>query len=654
MTHKRILIIIIGLAAVFSSCKKYLDVVPDNTLKLENIFDLKKDAWNALAAAYSYIPQDDQTHITTWTLGDEWVGRLDLNDNAGNLRAMRIMRGLQSVTSPQLGLWSGTEGGKALYQGIRQTDIFLANIDKVRDMSDQEKADWKAQVKFLKAYYSFLLIRQYGPIVISENVITPESGKDELFLPRTKVEDCFNYVLNLMNEAIPDLKERAGENDLGQIDQVAAKAIKARVLFYRASPFYNGNQEYFGDFYDADGEPFFPLQYNKEKWKEAIDAINESLTLCAANGIKLYTFDKEPYLYDRSDYQANTANMKTLYDLRMVICDPWNTEVVWGYSNLNYYSEGELAHSSNIRLPSGYGDGVVNTASYSWQWMAATYAMAERYYSKNGLPIDEDLTYDYSGRLNIVTTPGAAEPAYESMRGILQPGAETVSLYLNREPRFYANLGITAGYWRAHTVRINTMMFAGKDGGYNSSQHSTDFLCTGIGVQKFVHPESQSGAWQRTIKYPYPLMRMADLYLMKAEALNEYKDAPDAEVYDAINLVRRRAGIPDVEQVWSDGSIAKTVNKHRTKEGMRDIILQERGVELAFEGSHFWDMLRHKRAPSSFSSPVWGWTHTGTTAQSFFNLEVKQSRRFTITDCLWPIDLNEMNTNGKLIQNPGW
>ncbi|MBN8788023.1 MAG: RagB/SusD family nutrient uptake outer membrane protein, partial [Terrimonas sp.] len=290
MTHKRILIIIIGLAAVFSSCKKYLDVVPDNTLKLENIFDLKKDAWNALAAAYSYIPQDDQTHVTTWTLGDEWVGRLDLNDNAGNLRAMRIMRGLQSVTSPQLGLWSGTEGGKALYQGIRQTDIFLANIDKVRDMSDQEKADWKAQVKFLKAYYSFLLIRQYGPIVISENVITPESGKDELFLPRTKVEDCFNYVLNLMNEAIPDLKERAGENDLGQIDQVAAKAIKARVLFYRASPFYNGNQEYFGDFYDADGEPFFPLQYNKEKWKEAIDAINESLTLCAANGIKLYTF----------------------------------------------------------------------------------------------------------------------------------------------------------------------------------------------------------------------------------------------------------------------------------------------------------------------------------------------------------------------------
>lgn len=654
MANKKILIIIIGFAAVLSSCKKYLDVVPDNTLKLENIFDLKRDAWQALATAYSYIPQDDQTHVSTWTMGDEWVGRLDLSDYTDNLRGIRIMRGLQSATSPQLGLWSGSQGGKPLYQGIRQTEIFLENIDKVRDMSEQEKTDWKAQVKFLKAYYTFLLIRQYGPIVIPDQVVTPESGKDVLFRPRSKVEDCFNYVINLMNEALPDLKERASENDLGQIDQVAAKAIKARILFFRASPFYNGNQEYFGDFNDTDGQPFFPIQYNKEKWKEAIDAINESINLCAANGIKIYTFDKEPYLYDRADYQANTANMKKLYDLRMVICDPWNTEVVWGYSNLNYYGQGELAHSSNIRLPQGYGDGVVNTAEYSWQWMAATYAMAERFYSKNGLPIEEDLTYNYSGRLNIVTTPGAADPEYQSMRGFMQPGAETVNLYLNREPRFYANLGITGGYWRGHTVRINTMMFASSHGGYNSSQHSTDFLCTGIGVQKFVHPESQSGAWQRTIKYPYPLMRLADLYLMKAEALNEYNDAPNGEVYDAINVVRQRAGIPNVEQVWADGTIARTTNKHRTKEGMRDIILQERSVELSFEGSHFWDMLRHKRAPSAFSSPIWGWTHTGTTAQSFFNLEVKQPRRFTITDCLWPIDLNEMNTNGKLVQNPGW
>lgn len=644
--------VIILLTCSFS-CKRYLDIVPDNTLRLENIFDLKQDAWNALAKVYSYMPQDDKVHLTSWTLGDEWIGRLDLDNSTSNLRAMRIMRGLQSQTSPQLGFWSGTQGGKPMYQAVRQADVFLANIDRVRDMTDNERKDWKAQVKMLKGYYLFLLVQRYGPIVLPKKTATPESEKEELFVARSGVEECFTFIIDLMNEAIPDLKEKASENDLGQIDQVVAKAIKAKILFYRASPFYNGNNEYFGDFVDQDGKPFFPIQFNKEKWKEAIDAINDAITIAEANGRGLYTYEREPYIYDRDAFAKNGINMKKLYDLRMLICDPWNKEVVWGYSNLDYYSEGELAHGSNIRLPPGYGDGVVNTPAYSWQWMAASYAMAERYYTKNGLPIDEDITFDMNTRQNIVTTPGASTTQYEPLQGIMQPGTQTINLYLNREPRFYANLGITGGYWRAHTVRINTMMFANSDGGFNSSQHTTDFLCTGIGIQKFVHPESQSNAWQRTIKFPYPLIRMADLYLMKAEAINEYS-GPSTQVYQELNKIRRRAGIPDVEVVWADPSLAREVGKHLTKEGLRDIILQERAVEFAFEGQHFWDMIRHKRAVSSFSTPIWGWTHTGTTANSFFVLEVKQARRFTITDCLWPIDLTEMNTNGKLIQNPGW
>ncbi len=652
MKYLKPIVFIIVLITGFS-CKKYLDIVPDNTLRLENIFELKEDAWNALAKVYGYMPQDDKVHLTSWTLGDEWIGRLDLDNNVGDLRAMRIMRGLQSESSPQLGLWSGTQGGKPMYQAVRQADVFLSNIDRVRDMMDAEKKDWKAQVKMLKAYYLFLLMQRYGPIVIPEKTASPESEKEELFLPRLKVEDCFNYILNLVNESIPDLKEKAGENDLGQIDQVVAKAIKARILFFRASPFFNGNSEYFGDFVDHDGQPFFPLEYNREKWKEAIDAINEAIIAAEANGRGLYTFDREPYLYDRDAYTRNFDNIKKIYDLRMLIVDPWNKEIVWGYSNLDYYNQGELAHGSNIRLPAGYGDGVVNTAAYSWQWMASSYQMAERYYTKNGLPIDQDMTFDMNTRHNIVTTAGAASSEYVPLLGIMQPGAQTINLYLNREPRFYANLGITGGYWRAHTVRINTMMFANSDGGFNSSQHTTDFLCTGIGVQKFVHPESQSNAWQRTIKFPYPLIRMADLYLMKAEALNEYS-GPGAPVYEEINKVRNRAGIPNVEVVWSDPSLTRTPGRHLTKEGLREIILEERANEFAFEGQHFWDMWRHKKAVAAFSTPIWGWTHTGRTATDFFVLEVKQARRFTITDCLWPIDLNEMNTNGNLIQNPGW
>jgi hypothetical protein len=641
---------------LLSSCSDYLNVVPDNTLTLNDIFSVKEEAWNALATIYSYLPNDYDTHNTTWSLGDEWLGRIDLNPNTDNLRAIRIMRGLQSASSPQLGNWSGTEGGKKLYEAVRQTNVFIDNIDKVADMADAEKADWKAQAKFLKAYYSFLLLQKYGPVVLVEKSLTPDVPSNELFVFRSKVEDCFDFIINLINEAIPDLKERATSNEYGTVDRIGASAIKARILLFRASPFYNGNREYFGDFLDFDGEPFFPMEYDREKWKDAIDAINDAIKLCEDNGKELYTYEKEIYLYDREDFMENPGALQTLYNLRMLIVDPWNRELLWGNSNINYTGDGGLAQASNIRLPAGYGEGgQVNVTSYSWQWMGASYKMAERYYTKNGLPVDEDRTFDMTRIHNILTTPGIEDAAYYDLRGIMQPGAPTIYLYLNREPRFYANLGLTGGFWRGHIVRINTLMFANSDGGMTSTS-STDWFWTGIGVQKFVHPESTSGNWTRQIRFPYPIIRMADLYLMKAEALNEYLDAPNQEVYDALNIVRFRAGIPNVETAWSDPSIvvAESLNKHLKKEGMRDIILRERGIELAFEGSRFWDMLRYKRAPAEFSTPIWGWNHTGEDAQTFFILDVKQSRKFTITDCLWPIDLNELNTNANLKQNPGW
>jgi hypothetical protein len=146
---------------------------------------------------------------------------------------------------------------------------------------------------------------------------------------------------------------------------------------------------------------------------------------------------------------------------------------------------------------------------------------------------------------------------------------------------------------------------------------------------------------------------MADLYLMRAEARNEY-EGPSQQVYDDINKIRRRAGIPDVETVWANPALAKNAGKHTGQTGLRDIIMRERSIELAFEGSRFWDAWRYRKAPAEFSAAIQGWSHVGSTPAAFFVLGVKQSRRFTVSDCLWPIDLNEMNTNGNLIQNPGW
>jgi hypothetical protein len=201
------------------------------------------------------------------------------------------------------------------------------------------------------------------------------------------------------------------------------------------------------------------------------------------------------------------------------------------------------------------------------------------------------------------------------------------------------------------------MMFGGTAGGYNPTLSERDWLWTGIGVQKFVHPESKSGTWTRQMRYPYPFIRMADLYLMKAEILNEIY-GPGDQVWKEINKIRDRAGVPHVEDVWSNPALlgvgSSSLNRHTDKDGMRDIILRERSIELAFEGSRFWDMYRYKRAVAEFNSPVIGWKGNGYGATNFFQLETKQTRRFLARDYLWPISINELNTNSNLIQNPGW
>jgi hypothetical protein len=631
-------------------------------MKLENVFATKDDAWDALARIYNYLPSDNMTHQSACALGDEYIGRIDpsVQNDPGQLVAERIMRGLQTTSDPRMGNWSGTGGGKHYYRAIRTTNVFLEYIKNTRNMTDAERANWSAQAEFLKAYYHFLLLQKYGPVILSDKVTSPDALASDLFISRSKIDDCFDYIIKLMDEAIPNLIEIAGTNELGMIDQLAATAIKARVMLFRASPFYSGNRQFYDDFLDpVDNQPYFPVNdseaRSKEKWTEALAAVNAAIAISEKNGKGLYHYPKTVYVKDLRYYNLNPEKMKIYYDLRMVVTDPWNEELVWGNSNINVYGDGELANATNIRLPAdvGISEGDFNSAGMSWQWMAATYRMAERYYTENGLPITEDNSFNYNSRHDVVTTSGAEDPSYPSIAGLMQPNQTTINLYLNRELRFYANLGITGGYFRSHFEIIPTYMMQGTSGGYNPSVNSTDFFCTGIGIQKLVHPESRSSAWQRVVRYPFPIVRMADLYLMKAEILNEIKDTPDNEVWDEINKVRLRAGIPTVQDSWSS-EFAKTKNKHTNKAGMRDIILQERSIELAFEGSHFWDMVRHKKAHIEFSTPIQGWNYKGSSPATFFVLGVVQSRRFTTRDYLWPISLDELNTNGKLIQNPGW
>ncbi|MDR0507789.1 MAG: RagB/SusD family nutrient uptake outer membrane protein [Dysgonamonadaceae bacterium] len=652
MIKKYILLVLAGL---MFSCSDYLDIVPDNAPDFSSLFTSKAVAYNVLAKMYAYMPTDNRD-LDPVLAGDEWV-HIVINDTHNVwLQGIRLMRGLQTPSAPVVDWWSGN-GAPRLYIPIREADLILPYIDQIPDLDAKGKADWKAQIKFMKAYYLFLLLNHYGPIVIYESTVLPDAKPEEMFQPRRKVEYCFDYIIRLMNEAIPNLELRRGANDLGQIDQVGAKSIKAKVMLYRASPFFNGSSDYYKNFVDYDGQPFFPMERKPEKWKDALDAINVALEACREANIELYRFEGAKYGYDSTAVRLNPDKMQTLYNLRMVLVDPWNRELIWGASNVK--NQARVFVAANIMKPDKdeyAGPGPAMNTDMCHQALGASLNSIERFYTSHGLPVEEDKTYNTAAQYDIITTPAQNDPAYIPLHGILQPGVQTVRMYLDREMRFYANLGITGGYWRTQFVRIKTMMMNGTDGGRHIS-YNGNYLITGIGVKKVGHPESFSGQLTAQVIFPYPIIRLADLLLMKAEALNEYA-GPSQEVYDALNQVRSRAGIPDVEESYTSSDWVKpeAQNKHTTKDGLREIILRERAIEFAYENAtYFGDMRRHNRATASFNKKMRGWSPLSSNAANFFKVqEINEDRVFTERDQLAPIHAKEMEINTNLIQNPGY
>lgn len=151
---------------------------------------------------------------------------------------------------------------------------------------------------------------------------------------------------------------------------------------------------------------------------------------------------------------------------------------------------------------------------------------------------------------------------------------------------------------------------------------------------------------------PFPSIRLADLYLLYAEALNETKQSPDDEVFEYIDKVRERAGLDGVEKAWTEHS--KRPDKFRSKEGMREIIHRERLIELAMEGHAMWDLRRWKEAEEWYNRPVRGWNINKEEAEEFYKQVYLLQRVYSKKNYLWPIKDDEIRNNPKLIQNYGW
>jgi hypothetical protein len=153
--------------------------------------------------------------------------------------------------------------------------------------------------------------------------------------------------------------------------------------------------------------------------------------------------------------------------------------------------------------------------------------------------------------------------------------------------------------------------------------------------------------------YPWPELRIADLYLLYAEALVETGDTGEATFW--LNKVRARAGFPDgVVQDWADHT--NRPSEATTQDGLRRIIRQERTNELMFEGQRFWDMRRWKTAREQLDrKTISGWTVDQEAPEGYYNKRVLFIMSFVSPrDYLWPLKEYDLVVNPNLVQNPGW
>jgi hypothetical protein len=622
-----------------TSCKKFLDVVPDNVPTIDNAFTSKNEAEKFLFTCYSYLPNNgNPTANPGFLAGDEmWIpnSRRGTFDTGAGLMMWDIALGRQTASSPISNVWNGR------YQAIRQCNIFIENVsdeNKVIDLTPDMRARWLAEVKLIKAFNYFQLLRAYGPVPLVDKNIDIDAPTSDMMLSRVPFDVCVDYTVKLIDEAVPYLPIVIGERatELGRMSQPIALAIKAKLLILAASPLFNGNRDY-ATLKNKDGEALVNTTFDKKKWELAAEAAKAAIEICHQAGIKLYTAVPSSVLSPFTNQQMT---------LRNVISERWNSERVWGLSN-SYVSQ--LQRVAMGCLAASF------TPNNSNGQLSAPLKITDLFYTKNGVPMNEDSELDFTVKNQLRT-------ATSEERFAISQGYQTARVNFDREPRFYADLGFDGGVWY---MVANNPAAGGSDEGtfYMQAKYTQPgnsgaegyYNETGYFIKKLVEANLTNSTNSNTVKpYDWPEIRLADVYLLYSEAVNEANGPSDPEVFKYLDMIRVRAGLLGVEESWGQFTKDKGA-RLGDQDYVRKLIRRERGIELAFEGSRFWDLRRWKTAAEELNAPITGWTISQTSAVGYYQQRVIYNQSFIAPrDYLWPIQTSAFRVNTNLVQNPGW
>ena len=605
---------------LLTSCVDYLDKESDTELTLPMVFEDKTRIEGWLANVYSHVPDpywgyarklgwdilsDDMTASERWRQWD-W----------------KVIPMLLGEWTPSTD-WDGNYWSR-LPQLIREANIFIENVHPLPDqgISATEVTYMKAEMRFMIAYYYYLLSNTYGPVPFKPNYIAPTdfnlADLMEGQRPYYEVVDWVDKELKEVAEILPAKYTEARK--YGRATSIMCLAVRARMLLFAASPLVNGNPDY-ANHKNKDGENLFSTTADKTKWAYAAQACKELIDAAEAAGHKLYT--------EKND-DGTIDPFMSYQNLFLTRYDEGNTEILFARPGGSEYGEYEK-HATPAASGGSGGLGV-------------TQSLVDAFFMENGLPINDDNS-EYVETGYSVSDETRDNTVWDTeVNGGAISKKNTYNMYCHREPRFYITVSYNNSYFTQEKRVFNFF------NGSADNPHTHDAPQNGYLIRKKISPDLN--VKQGTYKYrPGIVYRLGEAYLNYAEALNE-SDPGNGDILVYLNKIRERAGIRQYTTGATDDNFIHVDLNDQAE--MRKLIRAERRVELSCEGIRYDDLRRWKEAENVLNGDFYGMNFSGKDNSSFYVRTPYLKRVYKKAYYWFPIHQSEIDKNDKLVQSPYW
>ncbi|MCW4112779.1 RagB/SusD family nutrient uptake outer membrane protein [Segatella copri] len=639
----------LALGTSLSSCQDYLDKEPDSTVSADDAFANFRNFQGFVEEIYNCIPDKEKcNYCPSWNWGDDEIfnpeadNRMTHQVDLGNFRAWEstgnwLKRDGSSTSTNKFdhGIWNHA------WYCIRKCNLGLQNIDKFVTGSAEEKKLIEGQLYFFRAWWHEEMMQYFGGMPYVDTFLGDNA---EQRLPRLSYQECADKAAADFRKAADLLpinwdKTSAGlatqgKNDL-RINKIMALGYLGKTYLWAASPLMkNGAQtgaSKNGKTYD----------YDQEYAKKAAEAFGELLSLVEAGQTQyaLAEFKYSDIYNHEKSADANSCFSDIFYTKKQNWKMPGTVEAIFRGPSPDF-------NGSNWNTSKVFGPKVQKVVAHDNVIHQPTANLVEAYGMANG------------------------EPIYlvENGKYVLNPksGFDPEHPFKNRDPRFYHDIVFDGfKYLNGTPGQYADLQYCQLYTGGNM-RPIANASRTGYFIQKLVphtcNEVDKDYDWGSALHCYLPYMRLADIYLMYAEACAAFGGASGKSsnfgktAEDAINTLRDRCGAGHVAPEF-------VADNHK----FMDEVRREREVELSFEGFRFCDLQRwlllteapyNQKFSQEFDrveSADFYTKHDPKDAQvANYRRKLILTRNFDAKHYWFPLPIKETQISSEFRQNPGW